>query len=346
MRVRRMSRRLTMPSTVRPCTTGRCRKPCASIMSAASSVSVSGGTVTGSRVIHSFTGEEDMSAPAAAARRTSRSVKIPSSHPSPITSAEPCWSLRSVRATSAILVSPGTEKTSFVMISSSDATSAAPSDVVMGRLVVRRRGVGQLLVQEAPERSRPLADVGPALPEQLERRLVQPLRRLLRGARVGDVLELRERFQQPLGDVLCHRNETPSSKGRSVVAAGDASAKVRRRSQARCGASSHAGAEASSFRTEYQLGSYADSSVSSSSTRSRMSTRRSIAASPSSRLRTARSKLSWLLSAAGERFLECGGGKNYPEELDTPELSFASVPASEANRTRTASLAGCSTDAL
>src|SRR3954463_14591287 len=99
------------------------------------------------------------------------------------------------------------------MISSRATTSAGTSDVVVRGVLVRRRGLRELLVEEAPECSRPLPDVGPALPEQLERRLVETSCRVLRGRGIGDCFELGERLQQPLGDVLCHDAGTPLLEG-------------------------------------------------------------------------------------------------------------------------------------
>jgi DNA-binding transcriptional LysR family regulator len=71
------SRRLTTPQTSRPSITGRCRKPCSSMSWSASSIVVSGDACSGSLVIHADTGEFVRSLPDAAARSTSRSVRIP-----------------------------------------------------------------------------------------------------------------------------------------------------------------------------------------------------------------------------------------------------------------------------
>jgi hypothetical protein len=74
-----MSRMLTMPMSSRPSTTGRWRNPCFSITSRASSLAMSGAAVVGSLIIHAATGDVVRSEPEAAARSTSRSVRIPMS---------------------------------------------------------------------------------------------------------------------------------------------------------------------------------------------------------------------------------------------------------------------------
>jgi hypothetical protein len=75
-----MSRMLTTPLSSRLSTTGRWRNPLASIILAASPAVVSGVAVIGSPVIHSETGDLVRSEPEAAARSTSRSVRMPTSH--------------------------------------------------------------------------------------------------------------------------------------------------------------------------------------------------------------------------------------------------------------------------
>src|SRR5215475_5931959 len=85
------SRRLTMPHTVRPSRIGRWRNPCRSMIWAASSADVSGLTAWGSGVIHSDTKDADRSCPDAAARRTSRSVRMPTRNRPCRTTAEPTF---------------------------------------------------------------------------------------------------------------------------------------------------------------------------------------------------------------------------------------------------------------
>src|SRR5918995_5179981 len=74
MRMLSRSRRLTIPTSAFPSTTGRWRNPLPSMISAARSESTLGSAVSGSGVIHWDTGERAKSPPDAADRNTSRSV--------------------------------------------------------------------------------------------------------------------------------------------------------------------------------------------------------------------------------------------------------------------------------
>ena len=74
-------RKLTIPSTSDPSTTGRWRKPLSSITRAASSSDMSGGAVIGSGVIHCRTRASLVCTRAAIARSMSRSLRIPMRRP-------------------------------------------------------------------------------------------------------------------------------------------------------------------------------------------------------------------------------------------------------------------------
>jgi hypothetical protein len=84
-----MSRMLTTPSRRPPSTIGRCLIHRVAISLAASCSGMSGGTVNTSAVMTSSTEQRSGSAPSATARSTSRSVMIPVSRPSLVTSSEP-----------------------------------------------------------------------------------------------------------------------------------------------------------------------------------------------------------------------------------------------------------------
>ena len=120
------------------------------MISAASPASMSGVAVTGSPVIHSETFAVVRSACAAAARRTSRSVKIPIRTEPSITRAEPKRPFSMCAATSATVSPDVVVNTSGVMISSSLITSVPPrrsaalaADLVRVRVPDRGGGVGE-----------------------------------------------------------------------------------------------------------------------------------------------------------------------------------------------------------
>ena len=125
-RTRRLSRsrRLTIPTNAVPATTGRWRNPLPSMISAARSESTWGPTVSGSCVIHLDTGERVRSLPDAAARRTSRSVKMPTSIWPCMTTAEPKRPFAMAAAASATGLSGTTVNTSAVMTSASSTINA------------------------------------------------------------------------------------------------------------------------------------------------------------------------------------------------------------------------------
>jgi hypothetical protein len=120
------SRMLTMPMSLRPSTTGRWRNPWFSITSRASSHAMSGSAVVGSLVIHAETGEVVRSVPEAAARSTSRSVRIPMSQGPCMTTAEPTRACTISLVTSATGRSPDVVRTAGVMTSRSWANVTLP----------------------------------------------------------------------------------------------------------------------------------------------------------------------------------------------------------------------------
>jgi hypothetical protein len=107
-------------------TTGRWRNPWFSITSRASSHAMSGPAVVGSLVIHAETGEVARSVPEAAARSTSRSVRIPMSQGPCMTTAEPTRACTISLVTSATGRSPDVVRTSGVMTSRSWANVTLP----------------------------------------------------------------------------------------------------------------------------------------------------------------------------------------------------------------------------
>ena len=168
-------------------------------MAAASSLSVSGSTVTGSFVIQSFTPAAVGSTPAAAARRASRSVKMPSSHGPSTTTAEPTRPFTIVSAASATVAVGATENTLPLIRSPKRVTRAAPAgvDVAAGGA----RHFGQFPIQLPPQRARPRLDAGPIPPEQLEGGLVELIHRLVGGHGVSDLVECLHGLQKLLGHV-------------------------------------------------------------------------------------------------------------------------------------------------
>src|SRR5215207_6542352 len=166
--------------------------------SAASSESTSGRAVTGSGVIHRDSEDRVRSAPEAAARNTSRSVRIPATDRPSRTTAEPNPPLTMVAATSATVVSGGALNTSDVMISvsatiahsgrsgGSSAFAAYFVDIWVGH---RRRGDGEVGVELTPQRPGPRAEPRPGSPEHLQDRVVETCGRLIGRDLVGHALE-------------------------------------------------------------------------------------------------------------------------------------------------------------
>jgi hypothetical protein len=88
---------------------------------------VSGVAVTGSLVIHPETGDLVRSEPEAAARSTSRSVRMPTSHEPCMTTAEPTRAFTIMLVTSATGRSAEVVRTSVVMMCRSWITSLGSS---------------------------------------------------------------------------------------------------------------------------------------------------------------------------------------------------------------------------
>src|SRR4029450_442486 len=152
------SRMLTTPLTSRPSTTGRWRNPLVSITSAASPTVISEVAVLGFLVIHSETGDLERSEPEAAARSTSRSVRMPASQDPSMTTAEPTLAFTIMLVTSATERSADVVRTSVVMMSRSWITLALLPHTGLHRLAaaanlisvqVSRRGgtIHEFLVQ-------------------------------------------------------------------------------------------------------------------------------------------------------------------------------------------------------
>src|SRR5687768_856983 len=136
------------------------------MISVASPASMSGLAVTGSPVIQSATRDDVRSARAAAARSTSRSVKIPINVDPSITTADPKRPFSMLAATSATDVLGVVENTSGVMISLSVAmtspqasisTAALAADLMGLEIHSGGGGIGQIVVQLTPERATPRA---------------------------------------------------------------------------------------------------------------------------------------------------------------------------------------------
>src|SRR6266508_1234452 len=81
-------------------------------------------------------------------------------------------------------------------------STSLPPELVELRVLERLRGVGEILVEPAPKGACPRADVGPALPEDLERRLVERACGLIGRRGLGNALALVEGLQQVLGDFV------------------------------------------------------------------------------------------------------------------------------------------------
>jgi uncharacterized protein (DUF2252 family) len=205
IRAANRSRRLTTPHTVRPSMMGRCRKPFSSIICAASSTVVSGSADWGSLVIHAETWTMVRSVPDAAARRTSRSVRMPARKLPCMTRAEPTLS-RTISAAASDMGLSGVVSTTRVCIISPTVRARRPSSATFAHLeqlgVVRGGRPGELLGEQSPERPGPGRQLRPPHPEQLQRRLVELGMRLVRADRVGEVLELVDQVEEPVGAII------------------------------------------------------------------------------------------------------------------------------------------------
>src|SRR5581483_2420251 len=157
---------------------------------AASSTVVSGDAASGSFVIHADTGVVASSPPDAAARSTSRSVRMPARNFPCMTSADPAFA-RTIAAAAEATESSGSTHTTWARIRSrSTAFSATFTDLIKLGVGVRSGRSGQFLRQQPPQRTRPGGQLRPPHPEQLERDLVELHVRALWGNSVGEILEL------------------------------------------------------------------------------------------------------------------------------------------------------------
>src|SRR5215204_7020886 len=205
------SRMLTTPLSSRPSTTGRWRNPLVSITSAASPTVISEVAVLGSLVIHRETGDLVRSEPEAAARSTSRSVRMPASQEPSMTTAEPTRIFTIMLVTSATERSAEVVRTSVVMMSRSWITLALPPHRTLDLAaaanlisveVSRRVGrIHEFLVQQPPQRPRPRADARPRPPKDLHARLVQLAVGVVGAHGIGNRLQPGDRIQEAIRDV-------------------------------------------------------------------------------------------------------------------------------------------------
>src|SRR5712691_2264533 len=177
---------------------------------AASSTDVSGLADCGSRVIHADTTDAERFSPDAAARRISRSVRIPCRKRPCRTMAEPTLASAMPAAAAVIDVSAVTATTRVFMRSRSAVTAvvfgdrrlSATAAYLIQLAVVRAARPVQLLGQHSPQRAGPCREVGPFLPEHLEGRLVELSMGTLWGDRIPDLLEAVNQVEELVGDVI------------------------------------------------------------------------------------------------------------------------------------------------
>src|SRR5580700_4430742 len=202
---------------------GRCRKPFSSIIWAASSTVVSGPADCGSLVIQAETWTVVRSVPDAAARRTSRSVRMPARKGPCMTRAEPTRS-RTISAAASDMGLSGVVRMTRVCIISPTVRARRPSSATFADLeqlgVVWSGRSGELLGEQSPERPGPGGQLRPAHPEQLERRLVKLGMCLVRADRVGEVLELVDQFEEPVGAII-HAHHLRSGSAASAAEAAE-----------------------------------------------------------------------------------------------------------------------------
>src|SRR5580693_384582 len=169
----------------------------------ASSTVVSGDACSGSLVIHADTGEFVRSLPDAAARSTSRSVRMPVRKRLCMMSADPTF-CRTMAAAASATGSSGLVVTTRVVITSRTVSvrpgrlesSATLADLIEFRVRVRGGRAGQFLGQHAPQRPGPRGNLRPSHPEDLQGCLIELGVRLLGRDRVGEVLELMDEFEE------------------------------------------------------------------------------------------------------------------------------------------------------
>src|SRR5438270_795856 len=183
---------------------------------AASSTGVSGPAACGSLVIQADTGTVVRSEPDAAALSTSRSVRMPARKVPCMTRAEPTFSRTISAAASATglsgLVDTIRECIRSPTVRGRRAVSATFADFEQLGLVVRGRRPGELFGEQPPQRARPLGQLRPPHPEQLEGRLVKLGVRLLRRYRVGEILELVHQVEETVSAAI-HSITSRGSRG-------------------------------------------------------------------------------------------------------------------------------------
>src|ERR1700722_5503896 len=167
---------------------------------AASSTVVSRGACSGSFVVHADTGEVVRSLPEAAARSTSRSVRMPDRKLPCMMRADPTR-CRTMASAASATDSSGLAATRRVVIRSRRVSARRGASATLAYLVQlgvrkRRRRPGHFLRQQAPQRSGPRRDLRPPHPEQLQGGLVELDVRTLRRDLVGEVLELLDEFKE------------------------------------------------------------------------------------------------------------------------------------------------------
>src|ERR1044071_7114910 len=136
----------------------------------ASSAGVAGDACSGSFVIHADTGDDFRSLPEAAARSTSRSVRMPARKRPCMISADPTFSATMAAAAVATGASGLIVTTRGVIrsrtVGARRGSSATFAYLVKLRVELRRGRAGQFLRQQAPQCPGPSGDLRPPHPEQ------------------------------------------------------------------------------------------------------------------------------------------------------------------------------------
>src|SRR5258708_36973223 len=178
---------------------------------AASSADMSGLADCGSGDIHFATSETERSSPEAAARSTRRWVGVPARNVPCRTTTEPTLA-RTIPAAASVTVVSGPAITTPVFIRSLSFAmgflmrrrwvSAALPDLINLRVPVRSGRPRHLLREHAPQRAGPGGQARPPLPEHLQRRLIEPGVRLLRGEAASHLLKLVHQLEEPIADII------------------------------------------------------------------------------------------------------------------------------------------------
>src|SRR5262249_46793756 len=178
---------------------------------AASSTRVSGLADCGSAVIHADTGDTVRSSPEAAARRTSRSVRIPTRNGPCMTTAEPTFALTmpvAAVATDASRVVVTTRESirsrSAVTATGSRSRGASipPPYLIQLGVAVGTGRPGELLGEHQPQCACPCGQAGPLLPEHLESCLIELRMSPLCADGVPDVLKTVNQVEELAGQLI------------------------------------------------------------------------------------------------------------------------------------------------